>query len=94
MTGVGYQDSYEDGSQEISVAGVACESEASFFSHGPNAVLWSSVSRPRYLELQEGLGNLSQFIFMVLQMRITGLNHCNCQAQILDLLGQLNWEIL
>ena len=35
-------DSYEDGSQEISVAGVACESEASFFSHRPNAVLWSS----------------------------------------------------
>lgn len=34
-------------------AGVACESEASFFSHESNGLLWSSVSRSKATENQQ-----------------------------------------
>ena len=56
-------------------AGVACESEASFFSDETNAVLWSSVSRPTYVELQEGRKVWETSLSLYLW-------YCKCELQV------------
>jgi len=53
-------------------AGVACESEASFFSHETNAVLWSSVSRSKSTENQQIVQKAGQIRASTFKVAILG----------------------